>query len=426
MRSSSDLHQPRPGRPGRGYDPSAAFTDLQWYFYHQRAVAYFGAFSTAAYDPAALVAFARALIAAAPQFLQGCRRCDGGPTDDTLQRIVSLHTVAGFAGFPDAWIHDGARVNDDPDLPMFRIRVAQLAGGADAQGRRSFVLVQVAHALTEGNDSARLSRSKAAGHESDPGPTAPVPLRSALPARLMGHVHALLHLAVSRLWTPHPGAVRPASRRYPRRLLQQIAREIGVSQRALFLALVVHAITDAGTPAGRRVSVTYTTLADGGGNHRDRFMRMRLRFTTLDNRPDGASYARAVDERLNRVETGYEAEEKATALRFHRRLARLMPFLYSPKFFSFWTYDVVFSLLTPHQIAGELTQGMMEPVYCGTMIPGVNACIVVPGREWVTFNFTLEARKLGQVERLDAAVRGLAARLPAPEALWVPAPEPTA
>lgn len=101
MTSRSDLHQLRPGFPGRGYDPTAAFTDLQWYFYHQRAVAYFGAFSTAAYDPAALVGFARALIAAAPQFLQGYRRRDGEPSDATLQRIVSLHTVAGFDGFPD-------------------------------------------------------------------------------------------------------------------------------------------------------------------------------------------------------------------------------------------------------------------------------------------------------------------------------------
>jgi hypothetical protein len=83
---------------------------------------------------------------------------------------------------------------------------------------------------------------------------------------------------------------------------------------------------------------------------------------------------------------------------------------------------VVFSLLTPHQIAGELTQGMLEPLYCGTTIPGVNACIVVPGREWVTFNFTVEAEKLGQVGRLDAAMHELAARLAATDAASIPNP----
>jgi hypothetical protein len=396
-----------PGRPGRGYDPTAGFTDLQWYFYHQRAVAYFGAFSTRAFDSPGLLDLARALLSAAPQFLQGFRHSGTDVPDAVLKRITSLEAVPDFDGIPDSMVGNVTHITDAADLPMLRIRVVQLAGGPDAEGRRSFVLVEVAHALTEGNDSAHLSRSRSIRHEPGALTAPPVPAGTALRGRITGYINALLHLAISRLWTPHPGALRSVSRAYPRQVLQRAAHDTGVSQRALFLALVSHTLTAAGTPWGKRISATYTTMAKGGGEHRDQFMRMRLRFASFENQPDLAAYARAVDERLKAPETGFEAEQKAASLRLHRRLARLMPFLYSPKFFGFWSYDVVFSLLTPHQLIGPLTQGMIEPIYCGAAIPGVNACFVVPGRDWVTFNFTVEAQKLPRIKHLDAALKDL-------------------
>lgn len=404
--------QMQPGRPGRGFDPTDGFTDLQWYFYHQRAVAHFGAFSTKQYDRSQLLELARSLVAAAPQLLEGYRQAGAETADAVLQQIASLEIVHTFVGFPDCWIGDVDRVTDDADLPMFRIRVAQLKDGPDAQGRRSFVLVEVAHALTEGNDSAHLSRSRGIRHEPGTLRAQPVPFGALVRGRGLGYINALLHLAISRLWTPHPGLLSSISRVYPRQQLQLAARDTGVSQRALFLTLVSHVLTSAGTPGGRRTSVTYTTMAKGGGEHRDQFMRMRLRFADFENRPDLAGFARAIDERLKVPEKGFEAEQKAASLWLHRRLARLMPFLYSPKFFAFWSYDVVFSLLTPHQLFGPLTAGMIEPIYCGASIPGVNACIVVPGRDWVSFNFAIEAEKLTQVKSLDAALNELATQIP--------------
>lgn len=406
----------QPGHPGRGYDPTSGFTDLQWYFYHQRAVAYFGAFSSRAYDIPALVEVARSLIAAAPQYNGGYRHADAVPSDATLQRIATIETVPSFAGFPDCWMDDGARVVDHADLPMFRIRLAQLTDGPDAQGRRSFLLVQVTHALTEGSDSARLSRSQSAAHADASRQARAVPFRVAVSALIASRISALLHLVVSRIWTPHAGPVRVASRAYPRRLLQEAAREIGVSQRALFMALVGHTIMNAGTPtAGKKLSSVYTTLANDGSQRRDQFMRMRMRYIVLENRPDFLSFARAVEQRLKEHEsneTGFDSEKEASSLRFHRWLSRVAPFVYSPKFFAFWPHDVVFSLTSPHQIAGELSKGLMEPVYCGAIIPGVNGCIVVPGRQWVTFNFLVEEHLLPQVERLDKAIHELSSSLP--------------
>src|SRR5688572_20723772 len=34
-----------PGWPGRGFEPDAGLTDMQWYMYHQHNVAFFAAFS---------------------------------------------------------------------------------------------------------------------------------------------------------------------------------------------------------------------------------------------------------------------------------------------------------------------------------------------------------------------------------------------
>jgi hypothetical protein len=42
-----------PGYPGRGYDPTSGFTDLQWYLFHQCNVAYFAAFAERDFDAGA-------------------------------------------------------------------------------------------------------------------------------------------------------------------------------------------------------------------------------------------------------------------------------------------------------------------------------------------------------------------------------------
>lgn len=410
-----------PGWPGRQPDPTEGFTDMQWYFYHQSAVAYFGAFSSEAYDDERLVSFARDLLTAAPAFNN--IRGTSLPDRDVLRRLGSIATVPSFEGFPDCWTDVEATVMDDPALPMVRIRVAQLAGGPDAQGRRCFVLVQVAHALTEGNDSSHLSRSQAASHE-QPVVAPAVPLRWALPARILGAVHVLGHLLLGRLWTPHKGRVRLASRTYPRQIIRNIAHELGVSQRGLMLALVARVIANGGTPsAPKRISTAHTTLASGGGANRDQFMRMRIIYGKLENRPDLPSFVRRVDADLKKHEaneTGFQSELKAATLRGLRRVSRIAPFLYSPKLFAFWPYGIIFSLLTPHQIAGDLTKGMLEPVYCGTNIPGLNGCIVVPGSNFVTFNFFIEEHMLPSMDRLDAAIEDLARDANSPEAFAEP------
>ena len=394
-----------PGWPGRGFDPTAHFTDLQWYLFHQRNIVYFAAFSTRDYDAAAALALARRLVGMLPHLGEGYRGAAPGklPGDDILARVIALETLDSFTGLPDRWLDDGTAALRDPDLPFFRLRIGRLADGPDASGRRTFLLVQASHALAEGTDSARLSRSLPTAHPAGR-PGRPNPPATRLAARAFAALAIPMHLLVARLWTPHPGTIRVETRAYPRELFSRLARELGVRQRVLFMALVAHVITGAGTPQGRRVSTTYSTLDAGGGSNRDAFMRMRMLFARFDNHPDFSTFVQALDARLatsEAAEGGFNAEMNAAAIGFHRRLAAWLPFLYSPKIFAFMPYDFVFALIPPHRLGGALTEGFVEPVYSGATMPGINGCVVVPGKDMVTFNFYLEAGLLPQVGRLD-------------------------
>lgn len=393
----------RPGYPGRGYDPTAGLTDMQWYMYHQQNVAYFAAFANEDFTEDRYVAVLRATIEAAPQFANGYRGAGQPLTDALLGRLIGVETVSGFDGLPDRWLDAGLEVFDDPDLPPIRVRIARLAGGPDHGGRHSFVLVRVAHAFTEGQDSALLSRSHRAAHDSVPEgrPTA-WPLVVA--ARALAGLAAVMQLVVSRVWTPHPRPIRVVTRAYPRALLNRLARRIGVSQRALLVAISARVVAGATLPgARRRVTSTYSTLKPGGGASRDRFIRMRMMFASFPDHPDFARYARSIEDRIGEEdrESGFNAELNAAAIGVHRVLARWLPFLYGPRVFSFMPYDFVFALLPPHHLDGPLTRGMVEPVYAGATPPGVNGCVVVPGRDWVTLAFALEETRLTQISRLD-------------------------
>lgn len=398
----------RPGWPGRGYEPDAGLTDMQWYMYHQHNVAFFAAFSAVDLDREETLFLLRKLVASAPHFVRfhrGAREV----SDDALSRIVSVETVPDFAGFPECWLDEGDAVFSDPDLPLFRVRVARLAE-PDAEGRRSFLLVQLSHVLAEGTDSSLLSRSRSAAH-TEVRAEKKVPGWIVAAARAFAYVAAPGHLFVSRFSTPHPGKIVAATRVIERGAVAAAARAHGVRQRTLLLGLTAHVISGAGTPDGKRkISSTYSVVDHAGGEHRDSFMRMRMRFAMFENRENFPEFLRALDERLTRAEgaeSGFNAEMNAAAIRLHRRLARRMPGLYGPKVFAFMPYDLVFALIPPHRLTGPLSQGLMEPIWAGAVMQGINGCVAVPGRRFVTLNFYLEESLIPRLAGLDARVAGL-------------------
>lgn len=383
-------------------DPTAGFTDMQWYMYRQRNVAFFAAFTSRRFGADDLLAASRALVELAPQLTAGF----GALPDALLRRLIYRESVATLDGFPDRWIDRGEDVFADPSLPLFRLRYAA-AEPTPTDGRAGFLLVQVSHALVEGADSALLSRSQSAAHPVVRSDRNAAPLVKAA-ATGLGAVLASLHLLAGNLVTVRRGPFRYASRAYPRALFSTLARQQDVRQRALFFALVMHTLFSAGTPEGkRRVSSTYSVIDDGGGGDRDSYMRMRMRFAAFANRETLGDYIRAVDAELAAAEAkeaGFNDAMNAEGIRLHRVLSRVVPFAYTPKLFQFMPYDVVIGLVPPHRLGGGLTRDLVEPVYAGAALEGANACVVVPGRRQVTFNFYVEERLLPRLAVLDAAL----------------------
>src|SRR3569623_2100307 len=385
-------------------DPTAGFTDMQWFMYHQRNVAYFAAFTDTALTDTDLLRTARTLVELAPQLNFGF--ADGIP-DEVLARAIYRESVASLDGLPDRWLDSGESVFATP--PLFRLRYASLAA-PDADGRAGFLLVQVAHALVEGADSALLSRSQSAAHPVSTSSHRTAPLVKAA-AVSRGAVLAGLHRLAGNVATAHPGPVRAASRTYPRRLFSTLARQYGVRQRALLFGLVLAALFDSGTASGmRRSSATYSAIDDGGGAERDAFMRMRMRFALFVNAGSFPDFVVALDRRLAEAESkesGFNAELNAQGIRTHRKLSRLIPFAYRPRVFQFMPYDMVLALVPPHRLGGRLTSGLREPVYAGAALEGANACVNVPNRQVVTFNFYIQDKLVSRLAWLDAELTPL-------------------
>jgi hypothetical protein len=380
-------------------DPTVNFTDMQWYMYRQRNVAFFGVFTSRAFSADDLLAAARSLVVLAPQLSAGF----GELSDDRLRRHIYKESVVTLDGFPDRWIDRGDEIFAAPSLPLFRIRYAA-ADQPAADGPAGFLLVQVSHALVEGADSALLARSRSAAHPVAQSERHAAPLVRAA-ATGLGALLASLHLLAGNLVTVRPGPFRYASRVYPRVLFTSLARQYGVRQRALFFALVMHTLFDAGTARGKRkLTSTYSVIDDGGGADRDAFMRMRMRFASFANRDTFGDYVRAVDAQLTEVESkesGFNDAMNAEGIRLHRALSRIVPFAYTPKLFQFMPYDIVIGLIPPHRLGGGLTRDLMEPVYAGAALEGANACVIVPNRRQVSFNFYIQEKLLPRVAVLD-------------------------
>jgi hypothetical protein len=386
-------------------DPTANFTDMQWYMYRQRNVAFFAAFTSRILSADDLLAAARGLLDLAPQLTTGFVT-SGSISDEMLRQLIYRESVATLDGFPERWIDRGDDVLADPALPLFRIRYAA-ADTPSADGRAGFILVQVSHALVEGADSALLARSQSAAHPVARSERNAAPFVRAA-ATGLGAVLASLHLLAGNLVTVRSGPFRYISRAYPRLLFSHLARQHGVRQRALFFALVMHTLFDAGTTNGKRkITSTYSVIDDGGGADRDAYMRMRMRFAAFANRDNFGDYVRAVDAQLTEAESkesGFNDAMNAEGIRLHRSLSRIVPFAYTPKLFQFMPYDIVVGLIPPHRLGGGLTRDLLEPVYAGAALEGANACVVVPNRRQVSFNFYIEEKLLPRVTYLDAAL----------------------
>lgn len=389
--------------------PQALFTDFQWFLYEGRDTVFFTAFSTMAYDKQGLGNMVAEMVALAPQLTHGFVGAEPGQPfpKHLLDAITSVEVVDELDGYPDKWLSKSSDLFERADLPLFRVMTAVRRDGPDAQGRASVIQVRSSHALLEGSDSALLTRSQLAGHGVMSDKANKLPLLSRVGSALRGGALAALYMAIATVMAPpeKPWGFRTLA--LERHRLRRLANKLGVRQRSLMFALVTHALNGEGAEkhmSKKVIGAAYTMLDTKRNNADDDFFRVRAleaRFTVME---DFVAYVRAVDTTIASIEqkdiTKFQVVINSM-FKALRAVNRVAPFLPGKRFWRFnGGMHIVLTLVPPHRTYGPMTHGLVEPLYCGAWHTEVNICTFCPGRDYVTLNFSMEQRHLGNVDKI--------------------------
>jgi hypothetical protein len=389
--------------------PQALFTDFQWFLFEARDTVFYTAFSRTRFNKELLANIVAQMTALAPQLTHGFVGARPGEPfpQHLLDAITKVTIVDDFEGYPDKILGRSIDIFERDDLPLFRVEAVVRRDGPDELGRESLVQVRASHALLEGSDSALLTRSQSAAH----GVMSDKSNRLGVLARAKGFARAQLftwtYIIMGNLLaaTEKPGGFRTLA--IERARLRRLANRLGVRQRSLYFALVTHALNGEGPDrhlSRKVIGAAYTMLDGRRHDADDDFFRVRALMARFHVSDDFVEYVRAVDQTVEKIEqkdiTQFQVMMNSVFGTL-RRLNRLWSGLPGKRF---WRYNggvsVVLTLVPPHRAYGPLTNGIMEPIYCGAWHPAADICTFCPGREYVTFNFTMENRLLANVERI--------------------------
>lgn len=400
-------------------NPQALFTDFQWFLYKGRDTVFFTAFSSESYDKDRLANMVAEMIALAPQLTHGFVGAHPGQPfpKHLLDAITSVEMVDEFDGYPDKWLSKSSDIFERQDLPLFRVMAAVRRNGPDGQGRAAVLQVRSSHALLEGSDSALLTRSANAGHGVQSNKENKLPLGERIKSGLRGGLTTLIYLVMANILASpeRPWGFRTLA--IERHRLRKLANKLGVRQRSLMFALVTHALNGEGEEkhmSKKVIGANYTMLDTKRNSTDDDFFRVRAleaKFKVMD---DFVEYVRAVDNTVAGIEqkdiTSFQAVIMAM-FKSMRTLNRLIPALPNKRF---WRFNggnhIVLTLVPPHRTYGPMTHGMVEPLYCGAWHTEVNICTFCPGRKYVTLNFSMEQRHIGNVDKIMALLEDVEQR----------------
>lgn len=389
-------------------DPQQLFTDFQWYLYQGRDTVFFAVALRSTLTRSGLEKLVSDMAALAPQLTHGfVGAIPGEPfSRRMLEAIISIREVDGFLGYPDQWLGKSQDIFERRDLPLFRVEAVVRRRGPDERGRASMLLFRASHALLEGSDSALLMRSQSASHGIMSDKTRKVGTLERIGSAMLGWSLAGALLAAAYLLPHRDPAWGFKTLAVERQRLRRLATRIGISQRALYFALVTAALNGDGGMGRRFINANYTILAERRNNADDDFFRVRSLGARFRVEPDFVSFARGVDAHTRHIER-HDTRDFQIALNasfmplrwLHRITGGRMPGA------RFWQSDVpgkhiVLTVTPPHRTFGAFTSDMIEPIYCGAWHYAANICTFCPGREYVTFNFSLDASLIPKVDRI--------------------------
>lgn len=390
--------------------PQALFTDFQWFLYEGRDTVFFTAPSQQTFDKDSVGNLVADMVALAPQLTHGFVGARPGQPfpKHILDAITDVEEVDSFDAYPDVWLSKSSDIYARDDLPLFRVQVAVRRGGPDEQGRASMIQVRASHALLEGSDSALLTRSQSAAHGVMSDKKNKVSLGARLGGLLRGQLLTWTYIIMANILAPkeQPWGFRTLA--IKRHRLRLLANRLGVRQRSLYFALVTYALNGEGPEKNwskKVIGAAYTMLDGKRHNADDDFFRVRAlqaKFTVDD---DFVTFVRHIDDTVAAIEqkdiTKFQVmiNNMFGTLRALNRIWKGLPGK------RFWRFNggahIVLTLVPPHRTHGPMTHGMMEPLYCGAWHPAVNICTFCPGREYVTFNFSMEQRHVDNVDKVS-------------------------
>jgi len=387
----------------------ASFTDNQWYCYQARQTVFFTAFSREVATLDDLKQMAANLCDLAPQ-LSDCfagGQAGAEMSQEVLAEITSIEQVETLENYPENWNMAGDEIFDNPGLPMFRVKAVVLPDSPDSKGRRSAILILSIHALFEGADSALLSRSKSVEREAIAKKPGSVLGWSKIYFTALAAILTPLQLLGAWILAPRSSEVGYHAFSIERAKLRRIAAKMNISQRNLMFAVSTFVLNDGGKGfSPRKISTMYADLnSTSNAQTNDAFFQFRMIGVKFPVSSDFETFAHIVDREISHVEANdLSATQSLLNAMFamHRRFYAAMPFLYSARIYRFNAgYHLTLSLVPPQRLGGELTGQMMEPIYCGTFHPGFNMCVFAPGKEHMTFNFSLYRRHLPKVKKIE-------------------------
>jgi len=404
-------------------NPQALFTDFQWFLYEGRDTVFYTAFSKDAFDKEAMGNIVAEMVALAPQLTHGFfGALPGQPfPKHLLDAITSVEYVDSFDGYPDKWLGKSSDIFERNDLPLFRVQAAVRKGGPDAQGRASIIQVRSSHALLEGSDSALLTRSQSAAHGVMSDKTNKIGLWPRIVGTLSAWSMTLIYVTLGLLLAPKEKVYGFKTLAISRHRLRAVANKLGVRQRSLYFALVTHALNGEGKRKhmdDKVISAAYTMLDTNRHEADDDFFRVRALQASFKWSDDFVEHVRSIDDTIGKIESKDITKFQVmmnTIFKTLRSLNRMASWLPGRRFWRFNAgIKITLTLVPPHRTYGPMTHGMVEPIYCGAWHNGVNICTFCPGRDYVTFNFTIEDRFVPMVDRITPLFEKLEAMSIAP------------
>jgi hypothetical protein len=390
-------------------DPRALFTNFQWFLYEARDTVFFTAFSKLSFDKDSIGNLVASMVSLAPQLTHGFWGANPGQpfAKHILDAITHIEMVDEFDGYPDKWLSKSEDIFAHPDLPLFRVMAAVRKGGPDAEGRSSVIQVRASHSLLEGSDSALLTRSQSASHGVMSDQSNKIPFWNRFAASARGMSLTLTYVLLGNLLATKEKPWGFKTLAIKRHRLRLLANRLGVRQRSLYFALVTHAINGEGREkyfSEKVVGAAYTMLDGNRNASDDNFFRVRALQAKFNWAEDFIDYVRGVDDTVDKIEKTDITKFQVMAMTMFktiRALNKAFPFLPGKRFWRFNNFiHVVLTLVPPHRTNGPMTQGMVEPIYCGAWHPAANICTFCPGRDYVTFNFTMEDRHIANVDKI--------------------------